>query len=210
MARTTLPKPPEVSALLFDLGGVLLDIDWHRVFLEWSRYSPLSSVEIAARFRMDRAYRDHECGRMSAHDYFAYLKQKVEYEGDDRSFVLGWNSIFVGPVNDTVAMLDTLGRRFPLYLLTNTNGTHETQWRTAYASIIGRFDRVFVSSSMGLRKPDRKAFEHVLGEIGRAAVTVLFFDDTQENVEGARAAGLQAVQVTEPLDITRALAERGA
>ncbi len=210
MVRTSLPKSPEVSALLFDLGGVLLDIDWRRVFLEWSRYSPLSAAEIAARFQMDWAYREHECGHMSAHDYFAYLKQKVEYEGDERSFVLGWNSIFVGPITDTVDLLDTLGRRFPLYLLTNTNATHEAQWRTAYASIIGRFERVFVSSTMGHRKPDRKAFEHVLGETGRAAATVLFFDDTHENVEGARAAGLQAVQVAEPVDITRALAERAA
>ena len=58
---------------------------------------------------------------------------------------------------------------------------------------------------MGSRKPDRAAFEHVAREIGVPAGRVLFFDDLEENVEGARATGMQAVLVRSPADVAEAL-----
>ncbi len=200
--------PSTVKAVLFDLGGVVLDIAWEQVFEAWARHSRLSAVEIAARFQMDSAYQEHERGALSGPQYFDYLKGLVEYQGDDATFVAGWNAIFVGPIASTVAVLNDLGQRLPLSLLTNTNATHEQAWRAAYAPIIERFEQVFVSSTMGCRKPDRSAFEYVLTGMNIDAGAVLFFDDSLENVHGALAAGLQAVHVIRPEDIRRALIER--
>ena len=62
--------------------------------------------------------------------------------------------------------------------------------------------------SKGVRlpsKPEREAFEHISREIGVAPGKILFFDDTLENVEGARKAGLQAVHVKSPQDVANAL-----
>ena len=67
-----------------------------------------------------------------------------------------------------------------------------------------------MSSELGLRKPDCAAFEGVANAMGIALSAILFFDDTLENVEGARAAGLQAVHVTMPSDVKCALVEIGA
>ncbi len=61
--------------------------------------------------------------------------------------------------------------------------------------MLAHFRKVFVSSTIGLRKPDCAAFDHVVAEMGVPASAVLFFDDTFENVEGARAAGLMAEHV---------------
>ena len=202
-----IDKLPKVSALLFDLGGVLVEIDWIKVFDEWSKYSRLSTDEIANRFRMDKAYQRHECGQISGSEYFLYLRDIVEYQGDEDSFIEGWNSIFVGLINKSVNILDQIDRELPLYLLTNTNVTHEIKWMMMYSALIARFNKVFVSSSMGCRKPDKKAFEHVLEEMNVTANEVLFFDDTKENVEGAKAIGFQVVHVIRPSDIRIALTE---
>ena len=71
------------------------------------------------------------------------------------------------------------------------------------------FDRVFLSFEMGLRKPERAAFDAIAEAIDTPLSSVLFFDDTIENVEAARAAGLPAVHVQSPVDVRQALAEIG-
>ena len=71
--------------------------------------------------------------------------------------------------------------------------------------MVRAFERVFVSSEIGYRKPDRSAFEFVAQTIGVPIGSILFFDDTLENVNGALAAGLEAVQVRGPADVKTAL-----
>ena len=72
---------------------------------------------------------------------------------------------------------------------------------------LAHFRGIFVSSTIGLRKPDAVAFDHVVEAIGVPADRILFFDDSAVNIAGARARGLQAVQVGSIADVERALAE---
>jgi putative hydrolase of the HAD superfamily len=75
-----------------------------------------------------------------------------------------------------------------------------------YAEVLESFRRVFVSSEMGLRKPERAAFEAIASAIGVRLEGILFFDDTRANVDGARALGMPAVLVRSPADVADALA----
>jgi putative hydrolase of the HAD superfamily len=68
---------------------------------------------------------------------------------------------------------------------------------------------MFLSSAIGLRKPDAAAYDHVVKAIGVPASRIVFFDDLAENIEGARARGLTAVHVTSPDDVARALTALG-
>ena len=70
---------------------------------------------------------------------------------------------------------------------------------------MGNFRKIFVSSTIRLRKPDAAAFQFVVEEIGVPASRIVFFDDSLANVEGARACGLQAVLVKSPADVAAAL-----
>jgi putative hydrolase of the HAD superfamily len=79
----------------------------------------------------------------------------------------------------------------------------------AFAEVLGHFQKVFLSSTIGLRKPDAAAYDHVVREIGVPAERIVFFDDSTENIEGARARGLQAVHVTSTRDVADALAALG-
>lgn len=190
--------PAGVEAVLFDLGGVIIDIDWQPMFQHWARHSPLSAAEMAARFAMDAPYAEHERGRLDGTDYFAHLREVMRYEGSAAEMIAGWNSIFTGEIAATVDLVRRIRHDVPCYLLTNTNPTHETAWRRDHASAIELFEQVFVSSTIGHRKPERAAFEVVADSTGIALERFLFLDDTDENVVGARAAGLAATHVTTP------------
>ena len=66
---------------------------------------------------------------------------------------------------------------------------HVEHFSVAYADVLGHFREIFLSSAIGLRKPDAAAYDHVVKAIGVPAERIVFFDDLAENIEGARARG---------------------
>src|SRR6266481_1668742 len=105
--------------------------------------------------------------------------------------------------------ISTSTKRLPLYAFSNTNGAHVEHFSQRYAAVLGHFREIFLSSRIGLRKPDAGAYDHVVKAIGAPAERIVFFDDLAENIEGARARGLIAVRVTSPDDVSEALAALG-
>ena len=77
------------------------------------------------------------------------------------------------------------------------------------AGVLGHFSEIFLSSTIGLRKPDAAAYDHVVKAIGVPAHRIVFFDDLAENIEGARMRGLTAVHVTSSDDVANALTALG-
>jgi putative hydrolase of the HAD superfamily len=107
------------------------------------------------------------------------------------------------------SLLARAAKRVPLYAFSNTNGAHVEHFSAAYAGVLGHFSEMFLSSAIGLRKPDAEAYDHVVRAIGAPAQRIVFFDDLAENIEGARARGLTAVHVTSSDDVAEALAALG-
>ncbi len=195
-----------VDALLFDLGGVVFEFDFEHALRHWAAFSPLPMAELRARFGFDEAYRRHERGEIAAATYFDGLRRTLQLDASDADIGAGWNAIFRAEISDTLDAIEAARRQRPCYAFSNTNAEHQRAWSAAYPRIATVFDRVFVSSEIGLRKPEPAAFAHVAEKIGVAPPHILFFDDLAENVEGAIGAGLQAVQVRSPDDVRAALA----
>lgn len=194
-----------IDALLFDLGKVIIDIDFERVWASWARDANCPVDKIRTRIGSYEPYLRYECGAISLEEYFGHLRGALGVSLTDAQLLAGWNAIFVGEMPGIAKVLETAKAHFPLYVFSNTNGAHEACWSADYAGVLSHFQRLFVSSTIGLRKPERAAFEHVVAEMGVPAERVLFFDDLAENVAGARAVGLQAVQVTGTHDVVAAL-----
>jgi putative hydrolase of the HAD superfamily len=197
------------DALLFDLGRVVLDIDFSRAIAIWAGHAGRAPEELVARFVRDEAYRQHETGQISDADYFATLRASLGIAISDDQFLEGWNAIFVGAMPGIAELLPRAGSHLPLYVFSNTNRPHVAHFSTAYADLLGHFRELYLSSTIGLRKPDKAAFDHVVKAIGLPASRILFFDDLAENVLGARASGLQAVHVKSSEDVAAALAALG-
>ena len=192
--------------MLFDLGGVLIEIDFDRAFHFWEAHSQLTFDQIKALFAMDPAYEKHERGEIDGAAYFDHLRGKLKLDASDDEIRTGWNAIFTGAITETVNEILQIKNRFPCFMFSNSNPTHQMRWMADYPEIISVFDRIFVSSEIGLRKPERAAFDAISRATGVSLSAILFFDDMLENVEGACSAGLQAVQVRSPIDVKQALA----
>jgi putative hydrolase of the HAD superfamily len=195
------------DALLFDLGGVVLSIDFNRMFARWAYYAGEELDTIRARFSFDAFYARHERGEIEASKYFASLRLSLRINLTDAQFTDGWTAIYVGEIPGVPQLLRSLKDQIPLYAFTNSNPTHMSVWANLYAETLKNFRRVFVSSDMGVRKPEPEAFEKIATAFGVPLSRILFFDDTQENVEGAMAVGMQAVHVNSAHGIGEAIAK---
>jgi FMN phosphatase YigB (HAD superfamily) len=200
---------PKIEALLFDLGGVVIDIDFERVWNSWARDAACAVDGLRHSIGRDATYLRYECGQIPLEDYFAHLRGTLNVALTDAQLLAGWNEIFVGEMHGIATVLRDLEPRIPLYAFSNTNRAHEEVWSVRFADVLKPFQKVFVSSTIGLRKPDQASFDHVVAEVGVPASSILFFDDTLENVVGARAAGLYAAHTRSTADIVAALGDYG-
>ena len=196
-------------AVLFDLGGVLLEIDRERAIATWQPHSRLPAARLRELFGVDEPFRRHETGRLDDAGYFGHLRELLALDCGLEHVEAGFNAILVREIGETVSMLEALRGRVPRYAISNTNPAHVTQMRCAFPGFLERFDRVFTSHEIGHRKPQPECFAHVLQAIALPANEVLLFDDLPPNVEAARALGLQAVLVKGPGDVRAALLARG-
>jgi putative hydrolase of the HAD superfamily len=201
--------PNSADALLFDLGRVVLDIDFSRALNCWAAHAGREPAHLIGRFSPDEAYKRHERGEISDAEFFAALRGSLRIDVTDAQFLEGWNAIFVGEMADIEPLLARAARRLPLYAFSNTNRAHEAHFSQKFAQVLGYFQKLFLSSTIGLRKPDAAAYDHVVKEIGVLAERIVFFDDVVENIEGAHARGLLTVHVTSTRDVAEALGALG-
>lgn len=200
---------PAPRALLFDLGGVLLDIDFDRALAAWARHSRLPLADLRERFRFDEPFLRHETGALAADDYFDHVARHLALDCDRATVEAGFNALLVAEIEETVQLLAAARRQLPCYALSNTNAVHVAAIERSFPRLLPQFTRVFASHEIGHRKPDAAIFHHVLDAIGLPGPEVLLFDDLAANVEAARGCGLQAVLVRSPADVREALRERG-
>src|ERR1700742_4370007 len=118
------PEPPQ--ALLFDLGGVVFEIDFNLAFARWAAHAGCEPALLKQRFAFDDAYARHEKGLIDAADYFASLRTSLGIDISDEQFADGWNAIYLGEIDGIDEELERAASKLPVYAFTNSNKLHET------------------------------------------------------------------------------------
>jgi FMN phosphatase YigB (HAD superfamily) len=202
-----LTLTPVIQAVVYDFGNVLVEIDFRRVTDTWARHAGMDPEALHKRFHHGPAYQAYERNEIDAAGYFESLRREGLVLTDEQ-FTEGWNAVMGEEIAPTVALVKRLAPRVPQYLLSNTNRVHFDYARARYAEALAPLHRLFLSHEMRLRKPERAIFDQVAREIGVPASRILFFDDLEQNVEAARASGMDAVLVRSHDDVSRAVEER--
>ena len=192
----------DVDAVALDFGNVLVEVDFRRAFAAWATSSGIPVKEISSKFAFDDAYCAHERGEIDDAAYFALLKKSFGLSLSDEDMLAGWNAIFGEPLPGIEPVLQKIARRWPLYVFSNTNAAHVAYFRPRYERLLSHFTRVVTSCDIGRRKPEPEAFARLAELAGVAPRRLAFFDDLEENVAGARRAGLLAHRVTRPEEIS--------
>ena len=102
-----------VEAIVYDLGGVLVDVDFARVVARWAELGGEDAARLRSRFTLGPAYQAHERGEIDAARYFASMRTELGLALDDAAFADGWNAIFGEAIASTVTRMHALASRVP-------------------------------------------------------------------------------------------------
>ena len=193
--------PHRCSAAVLDLGNVLVEVDFRRALASWARAAAVPVEAFAGRFSVDEAYCAHERGEIDDAAYFSHLAGCLGIRLSFAEMLEGWNEIFGPPLPGAGRVVRELAARMPVYVFSNTNPAHVAYFSPRLRELLSPVTRVITSCDIGARKPEAEAFRRVAAIAGLPPERLAFFDDLEENVAGARRAGLQAQRVTRPEEI---------
>lgn len=182
---------------IFDLGNVIVDIDFNRVLGVWSDYSRVPLANLQKSFTMGEAFHQHERGEISDEAFARKLCEEMALPLSFEQFSTGWQAVFVALRQDVIDIMHKLreqGHR--VVVLSNTNRLHTTYWPEQYPEIRAAADNIYLSQEMGLRKPEPAIYQQVLEQEGFSASEAVFFDDNADNIKGAQQAGITSILVT--------------
>lgn len=185
-------EPGRIEAVVLDLGGVLVGVDFSRTLSHWAHAANRDPADLANHAIADVSYERHERGEIDFTDFAQAVRHRLGIEIDDDTLREGWNLALGDALPGAAMLAQAIAARWPLHLFSNTNATHHAHWSAEHAALLEGFGHVFVSHEIGLRKPDPAAFAQIAETIGLDAGGIVFFDDLTENVRGAHAAGLMA------------------
>jgi FMN phosphatase YigB (HAD superfamily) len=192
-----------ISSVIFDLGGVLFDIDYsltQRAFVEIG--ATKNFYNIYSQQKQEGFFDDFEKGTITTNEFRRQVKQWLPSGITDTQIDKAWNAMLLGFPVSKIDLLKQLGKRYRLFLLSNTNEIHLPEVLNMMAHLDGSkgiehlFERYYYSCRMGMRKPDKEIFDKVCGENSLAPSNTLFVDDLLLNVEGAKRAGLSTLHCT--------------
>jgi putative hydrolase of the HAD superfamily len=179
-----------VEVVLFDLGGVLVELGGLPELEEFAG-GGASEEALWRRWLACPWVRRFERGLCGPEEFSRGMVETWSMSVGPETFLEAFTTWPRGLLPGARELVHATRSRVCVGCLSNTNALHaERQWREL--GIDDLFHERFLSHEMGLVKPDRDAFDHVVERLGRPAERVLFLDDNQINVDGARAAGLRA------------------
>jgi putative hydrolase of the HAD superfamily len=200
-----------VSAIVFDLGGVLIDLDYDscvRAFLDRLGFERI--YELLDLYHQKGIYGEMEAGHVTADEFRAEVLRGSRPGAVPADVDRCMAALLKGMDPKKVPLLERLAQKYPLYCLSNNNEISVVRMHEIYEENGLDWQRVFrkefLSCRMKLLKPSREIFDAAAAEIGFPPAEILFVDDSQRNVDGARSAGWQAALYVQGSDLGECLA----
>lgn len=188
----------EIKNIIFDLGGVIINLDIPKTIEGFNRLCPTPFENIYTQLQQNSLFDLFDKGEISEDDFFTQLKFEIKSEADSASLKTAWDAMLLDFPATRLQQLLELKNRYRLFLLSNTNETHiksfEAQLHQShgYSNLEPFFEKVYYSCRIGKRKPDQEIFEFVLTENDLSPSETLFIDDSPQHVEGAAKTGIKS------------------
>lgn len=197
-----------IQTVIFDLGRVLVPFDFQRGYRAMSELCGLEPEEIARRLRQSNLVVDFESGVVDGPGFVQEVSRLLEAELSYDRFCEIWSSVFLPETLIPESMVEAIRKRYRTVLLSNTNPIHFEMLRATYP-ILRHFDAYVLSHEVGAMKPLPAIYAKAIEEARCPAQECFFTDDIAEYVEGARRAGIDAVQFESCEQVSRELRSRG-
>ncbi|MBU0678697.1 MAG: HAD family phosphatase [Verrucomicrobia bacterium] len=194
-----------IKSILFDLGVVLLNLEYERAVVRLLPLCPNANISGAKGFfdlvSRDPSIVEYESGQISSETFFARFQEITHFEGGYEDFVDIWRDVF----SENTPMINfarELAQTYDIYFFSNAGDLHVPYVYTAFPSLsFHKGDAV--SCYLGVLKPDPEFYRLGLEKNDLNADECLFIDDLLINVDGAGRVGIKGVHYTTPEDTVR-------
>lgn len=185
-----------IKNIIFDLGGVLLNIDYNRTAEAFKRLGAMDFKSQFSQYKADDLFEALEVGKISEKDFYTAMQKQCNEGTSFGDIKNAWNAILIDFRMESINFLNKLNKKYNLFLLSNTNSIHLTAFHEIFKSQTGRdnfdsyFKEAYYSHIINKRKPYPSTYTYILEHASINADDTLFIDDSKNNIEGALEAGL--------------------
>lgn len=197
--------PDKIETLIFDLGGVIIDLDVEGTMKAFAALSGLSISRVEDTYESDRGFDDFEKGLIDNKAFRDHVRKSLNIKSSDDEIDAAWNSMLAGVTKKKLELIENLKGEFQVFILSNTNAIHIGHLEKkmlpgiGLSGPLGRFvHKTYYSYELQMVKPEPEVFKHILKENKMEGDNVLFLDDHLENVTAAKRLGVHSIQITRP------------
>ncbi|WP_185968802.1 HAD family phosphatase [Carboxylicivirga sp. M1479] len=188
----------QIDAYLFDLGGVIVDIDPQAAIAAFEKLGLNNLHEQITHGHHQGLFKQYELGVISSQQFVDAIQELLPSKVSDQTIIDAWNTMLVHLPIERIRLIEKLSKQKPVYLLSNTNAIHHQ----AYVSMVSGienvetiFNKAFYSYEIGLSKPNASIFKHVIDNAPLQAERTLFLDDSHLNLDAAEQLGFQTALI---------------
>ena len=205
----------KIKHIVFDLGGVIVNLDPGLTIVAFSKMSGKSIEKVAEYARQNELFHLYEKGLISNVDFRKGIRGLLEVKASDERIDEAWNAMLLDVPSERLGWLSSLKDNYHITILSNTNDIHISQVHHDLLKNHGLpdfsslADRVYYSHMINLRKPNADIYQYVLDNGPYTPEETLFLDDSETNILGAQSVNIRTIHVTDPNLIPTLLNDAG-
>lgn len=194
----------QIKNIIFDLGGVLLNIDYSKTEDAFKELGIDNFDAIYSQAQQSDLFDRFESGKITEQYFFEELKKHVPDEVSIMQLKTAWNSMLLDFPTERLNLLKEVTKNYRTFLFSNTNETHINEFENiiqiqhGLSNLDPLFEKVYFSNKVQIRKPNGEAFEFVLQQNSLNLEETIFFDDSLQHIKGAESIGLKSIFVQKP------------
>jgi putative hydrolase of the HAD superfamily len=193
-----------VKNIIFDLGGVLFNIDFKKTEAAFVALGVENFSEMFTQYHSNDLFIQLETGAISPDEFYDAFRECTQIALTNHQIKTAWNALLIDFRLPSLEWLESIKNKYRIFLFSNTNQIHYESFLETYFIQTGKtnfndfFEKAYYSQEMGLRKPSLEPFIQILENHGLVAAETVFIDDTLKNIEAANQVGLQTIHLQWP------------
>ncbi len=195
----------EIDNIIFDFGGVILDIDPKLTVSEFQKLGYEDVEKLQSEAFYNEIILKFELGLLSPDEFRNRIRTFVAMDLTDAQIDHAWNTLLSKLEKERIQILEAAAKHYTLFMLSNSNAIHydffvkDLKDHFGYEDFDALFKKAYFSFRLHLHKPNTDIYQYVIGQEKIDPSKTLFIDDRADNIEGARNAGLKTFH----LDLTK-------
>jgi len=188
------------NAIIFDLGGVILNIDYSKTINAFNKLGVTNFDELYTQAKQNNVFDDFEIGKISDDEFRNYIRTVSKVDLTNSQIDSAWNAMLLDLPVIRVELLKELNKKHQIYLYSNTNSIHLKAFREIIKTehnnellLESLFIETYYSHELGMRKPNQNGFKKIVNDHKLEIESTLFIDDSEQHIGGAKKLGLQTV-----------------